>query len=403
MTRNIWTFITCGLLFSAAAVHAQSADIIISKGTDKTTIDASPFGASDPAGRMFIQVLTADLVRSGWFARGAQGASEYILSGSAGGGGGFVAQCRVAARGRSGTVFDRSYRGDANEVRRLAHEAADDILKALTGRDGMASARIALVGTLSGHKELYMADADGQGLVQLTGHKSVSITPSWHPDGDRLYYTSYAKGFPAIYELNLRGGSIDRVANYAGLNTGGVVSPDGRWMAMILSRDGNPELYVRRMPNGDPVRLTSTRRSAEASPTWSPDSRQIAFVSDMSGRPQVYVVGREGGQPRRLTLRGSENVSPDWGPNGLIAYSSRIGGRYQVCVLDPRSGDVKQITAPDADYEDPSWAPDSRHIAATRSIAYRSSVYLLDTLGDPPVALIDQKGDWTAPAWSPGR
>jgi len=30
-------------------------------------------------------------------------------------------------------------------------------------------------------------------------------------------------------------------------------------------------------------------------------------------------------------------------------------------------------------------------------------VVLLDTMGDPPVVLTDYPGDWTAPAWAPGK
>jgi hypothetical protein len=40
---------------------------------------------------------------------------------------------------------------------------ADEIIEAVTGRKGIAGGRLALVGTRSGKKELYICDADGQG------------------------------------------------------------------------------------------------------------------------------------------------------------------------------------------------------------------------------------------------
>ena len=157
---------------------------------------------------------------------------------------------------------------------------------------------------------------------------------------------------------------------------------------------------MKNLRNVQLTRLTSSPRAAEASPSWSPDGNQIVYVSDQSGTPQLYIVSRDGGRPARLTSRGSENVAPDWGANGWIAYTTRVGGRYQVCVVDPHSGVAKQITSDDANYEDPCWAPDGRHLACGRSRQYRSAIYLLDTLGDPPIALFDTQGDWYSPAWS---
>ena len=47
----------------------------------------------------------------------------------------------------------------------------------------------------------------------------------------------------------------------------------------------------------------------------------------------------------------------------------------------------------------PRLSPDGRHLAASRSVNYSYSVYLLDSMGDKPVALTTS-GDWYAPAWS---
>jgi TolB protein len=297
--------------------------------------------------------------------------------------------------------LSRSYRQEAREADRLAHKVADDIVEAVTGRKGIASTRIVMVGNRSKAKELYLCDADGGRLTQLTRDRSVSVGPHWGPEGDKIVYTSYLKRFPDVFVIDLPTGKRERIAGYGGLNTGGAVSPDGRDVALVLSKDGNPELYIKNLRGNRLTRITRTPNAAEASPSWSPDGRSIAYVSDQSGRPQVYIVDRSGGSPRRLTSRGTENVAPDWGPGGLIAYSSRTGGRYHVKVIDPNTREEKQVTTDWADYEDPSWAPNGRHIVCGRAENYRSQVYILDTLGDPPIRLLDQTGDWYAPAWAP--
>ena len=204
-----------------------------------------------------------------------------------------------------------------------------------------------------------------------------------------------------IYMIELATGARKRVSNFPGLNTGGVISPNGSEMAMVLSKDGNPELFVKNLNTGALTKLTNTKRAAEASPSWSPDGNNIVYVSDQSGTPQLYILSKNGGAPRRLTSRGNQNVAPDWGPNGKIAFCSLMGGHYQICVIDPTTLAIQQLVIDGADYEDPCWAPDGRHIACSKAVAYRSKIVLLDTLGDAPIALTEYPGDWYSPAWSP--
>lgn len=386
------------LLFAAGVASAQ---VRVVKGAgQKTSIDWSAYQANDGVGQLFIKVVGDDLQRSGWFVRGAPGQAELALTGQASQGG---AQAIVYNRAMQQQVYGKKYPVNPQEVRRTAHIVADEIIEAVTGKKGISSGRLAIVGNRTGKKELYLMDVDGQGLQQLTRDNSVSITPNWSPDGRQLVYTSYLKGFPDIFLIDIASGARRRIAYYSGLNTGGAISPNGREMAMILSKEGNPELYVRDLQGGALTRLTQTQRSAEASPSWSPDGRQIVYVSDQAGSPQLYVISRSGGSPRRLTSRGSQNVAPDWGANNVIVYASLFGSRWNISIIDPNGLEPRQITPGDADYEDPSWAPDGRHLVAGRSIRYASKVVLLDTLGDSPVVLTDYPGDWTSPAWAPGQ
>jgi TolB protein len=151
---------------------------------------------------------------------------------------------------------------------------------------------------------------------------------------------------------------------------------------------------------GSLTRLTRTPHAAEASPAWSPDGSRMVFVSDRAGRPQLYVASASGGAMALLTTQGSENVAPDWGTDGRIAYCSKRGA-YQIWVADPSGGGSKPVPHDACDHEDPSWAPDNRHIVCTRTAGYRKRLYVLDTEGEPEVALTLPEGDWYSAAWSP--
>lgn len=386
---------------------AQEGDIVIRKGTNKTTVDLSGLQLSaDGAARDYQATLKASIDRSGWLTAGAPGKSEYRVIGQAQFDGSTLrVQFQLADTVRNTMMMSKSYSAASADVRKIAFQAADDIVKAITGKSGYAAARLVLVGSRTKSKELYLCDSLGfdsssRGLYQLTNDKTVSIAPRWGHDGQSVYYTSYLKKFPAIVKIDLKSLGRTRIANYSGVNVSGAVSPDGRDMALILSRDGNPELYVMSLGDRSLTRISNTPRATEASPAWSPDGRQIVYVSDGAGTPHLYIVSRNGGTSRQLTTRGRQNSSPDWGPHGQIAYASNIGGKFQICTISPSGGEPVQLTSGFADHEDPSWAPNGRHLAIAKTEGYASKVYLIDSMGDPPILLSNMGGDWYSPKWT---
>ena len=400
--QSVLTLATGWVALSLWTADTTPAQIVLTgTGNFKTSIDFSSFSPGpSPTGVVFANTLKQDLMRSGWFSPAAPGEGELTLRGRCQESGGkLTAECRLLASGNPRIRLNEAYSAPIGKVRRFAHRVADAITEA-TGRKGFAAGRIVMVGSRSGHKELYLTDSDGQSLTQLTKDRSVSVSPKWGPDS-HIVYTSFLKGYPDVYRVNIVSGNRDRISNLAGLNTGADISPDGREIVLVLSKDGNPEIYTKKLSTGALTRVTRTR-AAEASPNWSPDGRKIVYVADGTGRPHLYTINRSSSKGIRVPISGSENVSPDWGDNGKIAYSTRLGGRYQIAVFDPKTRKHKVVpTSDNANYEDPSWAPNGRHIACTRTQNYRSQVYILDTRGDAPLPLTTVQGDWFSPSWSP--
>lgn len=393
----------CVCLAAAAAVFVlavEAADIsVVKTGAGKSRIDLSGIAVSDKQGGDFKAVLEKDLKLSGWFLVSAPGQGMLIVEGSAGGsGGGATASVRVTSRSGK-TYLNQRYSDDS--ARRLAHRVCDDIVEAVSGVRGIASTRIVMIGFRDRQKDLYICDADGGNFTRLTQDGAVCLSPNWHPAGQEVVYTSYFEGNPHVYQVNLARKSRRKLSGFPGLNAGATFSPDGSSLSLVLSKDGNPEIYTMSASGGSLRRITATRSAAEASPVWSPDGKSIAYVSDRSGSPQVYVRSAASAADRRVSNIGRENVAPDWSLDGRLVWSSRRSGSYDLVVYDPGTGREVQVTSDGFDYEDPSWAPDGRHIACSRTGGYHSDVYLLDTLGDPPIRLTAISGEWYSPAWSP--
>jgi len=397
--KLILTFFIC------YGIYANGEDIRIvgSGGSGKISISLQMLriGAGSNE-KLFFDVLRTDLKNSGWFAVVKKPSATVRVDGTCSlKGGKLSARCEVRNVSTGKRYFSRVFTKKPSEARQLAHQVADAIVSAVKRVPGIASTKIAMIVSRDGKKDIIICGSDGKDIVQLTNDGSPCLSPTWSPDAKNLFYTSFYRGFPDVYKIQLATGRRSKVAAYPGINAGADISPNGKLMALTLSKDGNPELYIRNLSSGKLTRLTRTKNAAEASPSWSPDGRKIAFVSDSTGSPQIYTVDSSGGRAKRITFRGNENVSPDWGTDGRLTYSSRRGGRYHICVLNPKTRKEAQITSDYVDHEQPSWAPDGRHIVYARTEGYRSAVYVLDTLGDAQVRLTQFKGDWYSPAWSP--
>jgi TolB protein len=392
-------FAILALLFICSVSTTRAADISVvgSGGTGKESISLADLRASGDAGQIFAHTLKADLERSGWFTVGTGRYETLRVSGTAQASADALRTQIEVSWPKGRFAWGESTR-TRSEARWQAHRLSDEIVRRVLGKTGMAASRIAMIGKHDG-SDVYLCDSDGANMVRLTQDRVNSLSPYWHPDGSHIFYTTFIRGYPCIYRVPATGGSRVPLAQFAGLNTGGAVSPDGTWLALILSLPGNPELYLLNLHTKRLTRLTNTPRAAEASPCWSPDGQSIAYVSDASGSPQVYTIRADNKQPRRLTIRGRENVAPSWGPDGRIVCCTRQNG-YQIALVDPATGHSEVITS-GPDHEDPSWAPDGRHIVCSRSTGRRrSAIVVLDTQGDPPVTLFAREGHWVSPEWS---
>ncbi len=97
---------------------------------------------------------------------------------------------------------------ESPDFRLAAHIVSDAVVRWLFDEPGMAASRIAFSRRSDDGQtqELYMIDADGENFRRVTRYGSITLSPTWSPDGKRIAYTSYKSDFQRIYDLNIETG-----------------------------------------------------------------------------------------------------------------------------------------------------------------------------------------------------
>ena len=296
--------------------------------------------------------------------------------------------------GNQHALFARSYPGGT--TRAQAHMLADDVVKAITGKPGIARTKIAFKADLGGAKEIFVSDYDGASAFQATEDKSIAASPAWVPGRLALFYTSYRAGGPAVYSHDLGTGARTRVFGFNGLNSGAAVSPDGTQVAVILSKSGSPDLWVANLDGSGLRQLTHTPEP-ESSPCWSPDGKTICLTSNKDGKAALYTIPAGGGELRRISTGGIVNCTePDWSPDGKWIAYTRSAGEFTVYVVPAGGGDSLALAAG----EDPSWAANSRTIVFTRGRDGARRLSLLDVPTRRVKDIARLSGSCSQPSWA---
>lgn len=289
-------------------------------------------------------------------------------------------------------------------LRRVAHQIADLIFKALTGKEGAFDSRISYV-TVSrqGNQqsfELQIADSDGARPQTVLRSREPILSPSWSPDGSKVAYVSYERRTPAIIVQNLATAERQVVSSYPGINGAPAWSPDGRKLALTLSRDGNPEIYVLELGSRGLQRLTRSN-AIDTEPVWSRDGQSIIFTSDRGGNPQLYRIPAGGGNATRLTFEGNYNARPRISPDGRLLAMVRGGeGGYRIAVMDLETRQTRVLTEGSLD-ESPSFAPNGAMILYTSKAGGNAHLAAVSVDGRVRQKLSIDLGEVREPAWSP--
>ena len=229
-------------------------------------------------------------------------------------------------------------------------------------------------------------------------------------------------------EGSFKPGNFRLVSTFPGSHRSPSFSPDATMVAFIDDFEGVPQVWVKNLAQGDPIRITSGANGA-ARPRWSPRGDQILFhrgnwkvpggiwsVAPLGGEPRritengwnasfsgdgerivferqdgIYLAAADGGDEHRVAgapanLLEGLDLGPVFSPDGRwIAYFVPVEGPHgDFWVIPASGGNPRQLTADMCFGGTLAWTPDSRSLIVSSERAGSRTLWHIPLEGGVP-------------------
>ncbi len=255
---------------------------------------------------------------------------------------------------------------DASTLRQLTHNDRDDY-QASWSPDG---SRIAFTSARDGgNPEIYIMNADGSDQVNVTRHKRADYSPQWSPDSTQLVFCSDRSGALNLYLINADGSNLRQLTKGTmedGEHADPQWSPDGKWIGFrLLNWRQKADLVIIKPDGLGQQNITANEEHDELTFTWAPDSREVAYTSRRQRIVNVYKKTIMEDSEVQLTDLDTIDANPRWSGSGKeIAFlSSRDDGiRAEVYVMAADGSSQRPLTSGRHEEMDVSWSQDDKFI-----------------------------------------
>ena len=212
---------------------------------------------------------------------------------------------------------------------------------------------IAFVGTKTGNQEIYLMNLQSKVITNLTKHPAQDLHPYWTQKGTSLLFTSYRDGSEDIFELDIHTLACAKMVDTDQSISCGVLSPNQH---MLLFRNNDQEEIFVKDEHEQLINITN-HPARDGWPAWSPDGQFIIFSSNR-GYPQknellrydhfnydLYIMTANGGQLTQLTCSpGYQDARATWSPDGTKIAFTRAGSEYHS--MDIHLMELSKVASP---------------------------------------------------------
>jgi serine/threonine-protein kinase len=160
---------------------------------------------------------------------------------------------------------------------------------------------------------------------------------------------------------------VSQLTNYDGTEAAGVLAPDGRSFAFVSSHGGTPDIWVRQIAGGEPVRLTNDA-AGEADLAYSPNGESVYYTKIEGPARSIWKIGALGGQARKV-LSNAQAPAPSPDGQHLAWFGSEAAASGFVFPLNvtTEDGGNKRVLVEKVAFvvamAAPAWSADARSLA----------------------------------------
>ncbi|HEX9695445.1 MAG TPA: Ig-like domain-containing protein [Actinomycetota bacterium] len=247
------------------------------------------------------------------------------------------------------------------------------------------------------------------GALVMIAASTLVARPAPAAHGPQLAFHSAMDGDAEIYVMNADGSGVEQLTDHAASDLEPAWSPDGTTIAFTSNRDGDYEIFVMQADGTGVRQLTFTDHTGvDRRPAWSPDGREVLFDRPYewwSGRhTDLYAVSIDTGAVRRITNGfglGSGGGWGDWSPEQRIVTMRHTDRNdWELATVDPVSLAIVQITSNSVDDVEPDWFPGGQMVAFASHRTGNRQIFTMNADGTSAVQLTDHAETDASPAVS---
>ena len=300
--------------------------------------------------------------------------------------------------------------------------------------------------------EVYLMDADGNNIRNVTDNPAADDHPRWSPDGKSLLFLSTRHEGPQAWLLPLEGGEPAQVTHFTTGVSDAVWTSDGKHIVFTsdvfpeCGADGDCNKKIDESVSSGPIQAhmadhllyrhwtswkdgrrshvfvydIDAKKYTDLSPgdydapvfslggggvAVSPDGKEVCFASNHDANEaettnaDLFIVSTSGGEPKDITAENkSFDGDPSYSPDGkYIAYRMQTIPAYEsdlfrIALYDRKSGEKTVLTEKfDNWVGEFTWAPDSKSIYFTADVQGHIPLYNLELKSKQVTPVIDVK------------
>lgn len=236
--------------------------------------------------------------------------------------------------------------------------------------------QIAFASDREGVPQIYLINVDSTGLQAVTNLQDGACQPAWSPDGTQLLFISPCsenrEQYPgsSIWLLSL---DTLETSQLSTIPSGGDYDPawhpNGDRIAFTSLRDGWAQIYVMNLDGSDLQNISDSYQT-DYQPVWDPRGTNLLFTAIRGDVPEIMIMPETGGSEELYSMGESQGHShADWSRDGeFLLFERKLGNIPRLAVK--RFGDRLKVgnlvclegARASQPMAEGKWSPDTRWI-----------------------------------------